>query len=86
MFLWIDPPDENPGWIHTLDGEVTLERVQQAIAGYQGFPDDNDARMVASMTAPAGTARDWWGVTLMDALPDDLPAGVIMVDTPEERN
>jgi hypothetical protein len=83
MFLWIDPPGADPGWIHELgEGEQPWQ-----IADKYPIPADNAGRQAAYDAANEGVpvqqyqaGRDHWGITALTVLPADLPAGVVMVE------
>lgn len=81
MFLWIDPPGDDAGWIYSnieTDGDFA-----QVVAKHS-IPADNQARKFAyDMAEERGEnpgAREHWGVTGLDALPVPLPEGIIMVN------
>lgn len=87
MFLWIDPPGAEPGWIHEITGTEADDAA--AVIGQYPIPDDNAARQQAYDDTSSGehtvtvdqyqAGRDFWGITAMTSLPDDLPSGIIMV-------
>lgn len=81
-YVWIDPPGEHPGWIHAC---ATDQEMTEAIAQHN-IPDDNDARRRAYDATREGmqaeqyqAGRDYWGVTVLEMLPPDLPEGIEMV-------
>lgn len=83
MFLWIDPPGPDAGWIHEL---TDWDEIPTVLAGYSDIPDDNNELKTAYDEAHAGEptdqfqdGRDYWGVTAMYQTPEPLPLGVIMV-------
>lgn len=85
MYLWIDPPGIDPGWIHELAGD---DEVAQVVAGYP-IPDDNADRIRAHDELHEGASaelyqaeRDFWGVTVLSELPTDLPDGIRLEPRP----
>ncbi len=82
MFVWIDPPGVDPGWIHELDSD---EQIPAALAQHP-IPADNDERRAAYDATHEGISaeryqlgRDFWGITVLHELPTDLPEGIVMV-------
>lgn len=87
MFVWIDPPGENPGWVHEV---ADVENAtMDAVRDQHDIPADNDARQAAYDASRSGpneaspqeyqAGRDFWGVTVLSVLPTDLPEGIVMV-------
>ncbi len=83
MFLWIDPPGADPGWIYDLDSAT---RIPETLARHP-IPADNPERRAAYDLANEGVSveryqagRDFWGVTSLAELPSDLPDGIIFVE------
>jgi hypothetical protein len=86
MYVWIDPPGENPGWVHKIKGDD----ISSVLAQYP-IPDDNAERIEAHDKAhPDGPEssveayqkdREFWGITALRSLPDDLPDGIVHVGT-----
>ena len=75
MFVWIDPPGPEAGWIHDL---ADWDELPDVIAGYP-IPEDNEARKTRFDENPVGE-RDYWGVTAIYQLPDPLPNGIIRIN------
>jgi len=83
VFLWIDPPGPDAGWVHELKD---WDDIPSVLEGYPNIPEDNNERKLAYDEAHAGedveqfqAGRDYWGVTAMYQLPTPMPSGVIMV-------
>jgi hypothetical protein len=93
MFLWIDPPGENPGWIHELPD--TKPETLESVRSQYDIPEGNAARQETYDARHSGEntltveayqrGRDFWGVTALSDLPDDLPDGITVVPIPKEQ-
>lgn len=93
MFLWIDPPGAEPGWVHEIT-DPDSDKIEAVKAGYD-IPDDNQARQEAYDAARSGpneaspeayqAGRDFWGVTALSSIPNDLPDGIIMIRETREQ-
>ena len=81
MFLWIDPPGPDAGWVHEL---TDWDQIPEVLALYPDIPEDNNARKLAYDENPVG-ARGYWGITAMYQLPVPMPDGAIMVG-PEQKD
>ena len=89
VFVWVDPPGPDAGVAHEVQsGDV--DALAAVLRGYD-IPADNAARAVAwnerceaEQLPPAAAQRlrdelGVWGVTVLDALPDPLPDGLVVV-------
>lgn len=91
-YLWIDPPGPAAGWLYDLtalaDDEVG--DAVAALAAKHDIPADNAARQLEYDLAVQDDAihhritaeqyqagRTFWGVTVLHALPSDLPDDLI---------
>lgn len=84
MYLWLDPPGDDPGWIYGLE---TDEDYEKAIAAHD-IPADNAATKRAyddhaeraqMKEDEYQKGRDFWGITTLVDLPTDLPDKIKMV-------
>ncbi len=93
VFVWVDPPGPDAGTAHEVPaGDV--DALAAVLRGYD-IPADNAARAVdwnerceAEQLSPVAAQRlredlGVWGVTVLDALPDPLPDGLVV--TPAEQ-
>lgn len=89
VFVWVDPPGPHAGWAHEVpSGDV--DALAAVLRGYD-IPADNAARAAGwnercevEQLSPAAAQRvrdelGVWGVTVLDALPDPLPDGLVVV-------
>lgn len=91
-YVWVDPPGPNPGWIHDLGDAAgaELDAAVAAVAAAYPIPEDNAQRQLDYDLAVQDDAihhritaeqyqagRTFWGVTVLHALPTDLPDGIV---------
>jgi hypothetical protein len=82
FYLWIDPPGDNPGWLYDCASDTAIAK---AMANHD-IPEDNDQRW-RDYVENHGTdsvqqfqaGRDFWGITVLDELPTDLPEKIVRV-------
>jgi hypothetical protein len=89
MFVWIDPPGPDAGWLH----EVPDGTDPATVAAAYPIPADNAQQALEYDLACEGiwpplsvaayqAGRPHWGVTTLHDLPDDLPPTIVRIPTP----